>query len=342
MAKPKNKDEFRAEVANAFANILEEKGLEWRKEWSGKANGGSMPYNAVTKAHYKGINAFWLSFVAMAKGYSDPRWATMVQIMDSKGYYHKDKWHLKAGSKATYVEYWYQYDLLQHKALTWDQYHTEIQNGRPESEFLLTSRYSAVFNGSQIEGLPELPKVQTVEAEVTADELIQKISTGMGVPILNDGGDRAFYSPMQDKIHLPRGEDFESEYAYNSTALHELSHASGHPSRLNRLSLAAFGTEKYAFEELIAEMSAAFLGSELSMQPSAKHLENHKAYVQGWCKAIREKPEMLAKAIKEAQTAASYMELKAGLITEREFQSVKGSAAEVKEPTKKLEKGAER
>lgn len=334
MAAPKNKDEFRSEVANAFAAILEEKGLEWRKEWHGQANGGTRPYNAVTKAHYNGINAFWLRFVALAKGFDDPRWATMVQIMDKNGYYHKDKWHLKAGSKATYVEYWYQWDTVERKALTWEQYHTEIKNGRPKDDFLLRSRYTAVFNGSQIEGMPELPKPKTVEAEARADELVRKISSGMGVPILNDGGDRAFYSPMEDRIHLPKGEDFESEYAYNSTALHELSHASGHSSRLNRQSLAYFGTEKYAYEELVAEMSAAFLGSELAMQPSEHHLENHKAYVQSWIQAIRKKPESLAKAIKEAQNAAAYMELKAGLITEKEYQDTIDGAVSVNEKAK--------
>ena len=129
MSRPKNKDEYRQEMAEAFAHVLEEKGLEWRKEWTG--TGGNAPHNGITKACYRGSNAFWLSLVAMRKGYSDPRWVTMVQIMDKDSKYHpKEKWHLKAGSKATYVEYWYPFDLKDKKALTWDQYKQEIQGGR--------------------------------------------------------------------------------------------------------------------------------------------------------------------------------------------------------------------
>ena len=133
MSRPKNKDEYRQEMAEAFAQVLEEKGLEWRKEWTG--SGGSAPHNGITKACYRGSNAFWLSLVAMMKGYSDPRWVTMVQIMDKDSKYHpKEKWHLKAGSKATYVEYWYPFDLKDKKALTWDQYKQEIQSGRRAGE----------------------------------------------------------------------------------------------------------------------------------------------------------------------------------------------------------------
>ena len=85
MSKPKNKEEYRKEMAEAFAHILEEKGLQWKKEWFGFA---SAPQNGVTKANYRGCNAFWLSIVAMSKGYTDPRWVTMRQIQDFDGRYH--------------------------------------------------------------------------------------------------------------------------------------------------------------------------------------------------------------------------------------------------------------
>ena len=103
MSRPKNKDEYRAELAETFAHVLEEKGLEWQKEWRGSGN--DAPHNGITKACYRGSNAFWLSLIAMMKGYNDPRWVTMVQIMDADGKYHpKQKWHLKKGSKATYLD----------------------------------------------------------------------------------------------------------------------------------------------------------------------------------------------------------------------------------------------
>ena len=114
---------------------------------------------------------------------------------------------------------------------------------------------------------------------------------------------------------MPTPESFHSEYAFNATALHEEAHASGHPNRLNRPQSAFFGTDQYAYEELVAEMCSCFMGSGLKMEATPEYIENHKVYVQSWSGAIREKPETLIKAIKDAQATANYMDYKAGLIT---------------------------
>lgn len=327
MSRPQNKEEFRREMAQSFSRILEEKGLEWKKEWVGVANA---PQNGITKANYRGCNAFWLSLVSMTKGYSDPRWVTMTQIMDKEGKYHpKEQWHLKKGSKATYVEYWYPFDQKEKKAMTWNDYKEALKAGRKPEEFRLSTRYTAVFNAGEIEGIPQLE--QPVEnLDISEDELVRLLSDSMGVEILNDGGNRAFYSPMQDKIHLPLASAFTTEYAYNATALHELSHATGHPTRLNRPQGAFFGTEQYAYEELVAEMSSCFMGVNLKTNLSPEHMENHKAYVQSWIQAITEKPDTLVKAIRDAQSAANYMDYKAGLISELEYEKTKGSVMELR------------
>lgn len=335
MARPKNKDEYRAELADAFAHVLEERGLEWRKEWTG--SGGGAPHNGITKACYRGTNAFWLSLVSMLKGYSDPRWVTMVQIMDNGGKYHpKQKWHLKAGSKATYVEYWYPYDTKNKKALTWEQYKDELASGRKDTEFTLSTKYTAVFNASEVEGMPEIQMPET--PDISQDELIGRLCAGMGVQIFLDGGDRAYYSPSQDNIHLPTPESFTSEYAFNATALHELSHSTGHPDRLNRDMAGFFGSAEYAYEELVAEMCSCFMGVNLSTEATPDHINNHKAYVQSWIQAIRDKPETLVKAIKDAQAAASFMDWKAGLITDMEYAKCVGSVMEVKPKTRDRER----
>lgn len=332
MSRPKNSKEYREELAATFANILEEKGLEWHKDWQSY---DEAPYNGVTKSHYRGINAFWLSVISMLNGYNDPRWVTMVQIMDKNGKYHpKEKWHLKKGSTATYVEYWYPYDLIDRKALTWEQYRDALKAGREQTEFRLSTRYTAVFNAHFVEGMPELVKPSTVV--IPQDELIKKLSEGMGVVIMNDGGSRAYYSPREDRIHLPVAALFKNEYAYNSTVLHELGHSTGHPSRLNRPQTAIFGTEEYAYEELVAEMCSCFIGSALRTEPTQQHIDNHKAYVQSWIKAIRDKPETLARAIKDAQLAADYMELKAGLLTEKEYKKSCESVMGVKQKEKAI------
>lgn len=335
MARPKNKDEYRAQLAEAFANVLEEKGLEWHKEWEG--TGGNAPHNGVTKACYRGINAFWLSLVAMRKGYNDPRWVTMVQIMDKTGRYHPNQiWHLKKGTKATYVEYWYPYDVKNQKALTWEQYHKELEDGRKDTEFKLSTRYTAVFNACEVEGMPELPPREAVE--LSHDQLVRTLSDAMGVEIFTDGGDRAYYSPSRDEIHLPTPESFFSEYAFQATALHELAHSTGHPTRLNRNQSGGFGSAAYAYEELVAEMTSCFMGVNLKVEASPQHVANHKAYVQGWVKSIRDKPETLVKAVKDAQAATNYMDWKAGLITDKEYQKAAGSVLEVKEKSRERER----
>ena len=326
MSRPKNKDEFRREMAEAFTRVLEEKGLSWKKEWQGV--GGGAPHNGITKASYRGSNAFWLSLVSMLRGYDDPRWVTMVQIMDKDEKYHpKEKWHLRAGSKATYVEYWYPYDLKDKKALTWEQYREEIQSGRRSDEFKLSTRYTAVFNACDVEGIPQIEVPPN--PDVHMDELIKSLSEGMGVHIFTDGGDRAYYAPLKDEIHLPTPESFESEYAFNATALHELSHSTGHPSRLNRIQSSFFGSREYAYEELVAEMCSCFMGFDLAAEASTSHLENHRAYVQSWVQEIRDKPETLIRAIRDAQNAACFMDWKAGLITEQEYEKVKSTSMEI-------------
>ena len=85
MGRPRDKDEYRKELADAFIHVLEEKGLEWKKEWHGP--GIRMPINAVTESRYNGINRLWLGICAMENGYEDPRWATFNQIADMDGKY---------------------------------------------------------------------------------------------------------------------------------------------------------------------------------------------------------------------------------------------------------------
>lgn len=322
MERPKNKQEYREQLAQMFINSLNENGLAWKKQWHGA--GTESPFNGVTKGKYRGCNQLLLHLVSLKRGYRDPRWVTMVQIMDQKSVYHpNEKWHLKKGTKAVYVEYWYPYDLVNKKAFTWKEYQNAIQSGRKETEFILNTRYTAVFNADEVEGMPKLAVVEHVG--IKQEDLIDKLSAAMAVPILHDGGDSAFYYPKEDSIHVPEIGAFESSYAYNSTVLHELAHATGHSTRLHRNLANGFGTEAYAYEELIAEMTSCFLSAEFlpaDGNESKVHLDNHKAYIRSWIRSVKEKPETLIKAVKEAQTAASYMDYKAELIDEAEYQSV--------------------
>lgn len=309
--------EYRKELAEMFVRILEEKELDWKKEWKGLTN---VPINAVKERKYKGINAFTLMLTMMDRGYTDPRFATYNQIKEMGCKLHDAK------GKGVRVEYWFPFDREERRALTWEEFNN-LCNGRPNERYMLRAKYSTVFNAAHIEGLPER-KLEN-RNDISADELIAKLSENMGVEILHDGGDRAFYRPKEDKIHLPVPEAFSSDYAYNSTALHELAHSTGAPHRLNRNFGGGFGSESYAYEELIAEITSCFMSANLNLEQDAIHLDNHKAYIQSWVQSVREKPESLVKAIAEAEKTAAYMEYKADLIPEYEYQKTLGATLEI-------------
>ncbi len=312
--------EYRKELAEMFLHVLEEKELDWRKEWKGAA---VVPVNARTGARYKGINRFRLLMTSMARGYDDPRWATFHQIQDMGLRLSNAK------GQGVPVEYWYPYDQKEKRALTWEEYDRVKVKPEEEGRYCLFARYSTVFNASLIPGLPSLPEPE--QGEIAMDALVNTLSEAMEVEIVHDGGDRAFYRVKEDKIHLPEPGYFFSDYAYNSTALHELAHATGASHRLNRQFGNLFGSPEYAYEELIAEITSCFLSAELDLEQGDYHIENHKAYVQNWISAIREKPETLAKAIAEAEKAACYMEQKAGLVTLKEYDLTARVAREAAE-----------
>ena len=113
------KEQFREQIANSFVNVLNQQELNWMKGWNAPAL--SSPYNGVTNYKYKGINLFSLALVAMTNNYDDPRYYTFNQIADEK-YHPNEKWHLKKGSKASLVQYYFPYDQDEKKPLTWEEY----------------------------------------------------------------------------------------------------------------------------------------------------------------------------------------------------------------------------
>ena len=295
------------QLAEQFLHILEEEKLDWRKEWSGISE---RPYNPISKTVYHGSNYFSLLLTSMVKGYQDPRWCTFAQIKEQG-------WTLKAGKgQSAKIEFWYPYDREQKKSISWQEFR-EV-GGQINDRYQLYSRAYSVYNGDMIIGIP---KLEVRQNEIQPVELVDTISRNMGVPISYHQTARAFYRPIEDRIYLPYRQQFNSEYAYASTALHELSHATGAEHRLNRKQGGEFGTEPYAYEELVAEISSCFLSSELPMGQTEEHLKNHKAYVQSWIQGIKEQPEALFRAVKDAEQAAAYLEYHGGLITLEEYQT---------------------
>ena len=155
---------------------------------------------------------------------------------------------------------------------------------------------------AQCEGLPEEiavaepPQPRLIEPKVEA--LIK--ATGIDFRI---GGSRAIYVPSEDYVQVPPPQAYFEPINWHRTALHELGHASGHPSRLNRDLSGSFGSKKYAFEELVAEMNAAFCCASLGIVPTVRHAD----YIGSWLEVLREDNRAVVRAASQASKAADYL-----------------------------------
>jgi antirestriction protein ArdC len=158
-----------------------------------------------------------------------------------------------------------------------------------------------VFNVAQVDGI-DIVKTEAEEKEFTANQLAEQRIVKTGA-LISHGSDAAFYMPSQDRIQLPNKSAFDNEGSYYATAFHELTHWSGHESRCDRNLKGKFGNPAYAFEELVAEMGAAFLCADYGIQGELRHA----GYIQSWLKALRDDSKAVFKAAALAQKAADYI-----------------------------------
>lgn len=307
-------NKVREELSQRFIEALSMGELPWHSCWQ-----QAVPQNAVTGRKYHGLNALWLSYLAEKKGWTDPRWATYKQASE-KG------WQVRKGEKASYVEYWAYYDKEKKKLLSWPDARQIFREDAAyaEKNLQLSSRVFAVFNGAQIDGIPELPQSRGTDIGTIRQQRDTLISN-MGIGY-REQGQSAYYSLDSDTVTLPPEASFDSTYGYMATFLHECGHASGHPDRLNRDMTGGFGSESYAKEELRAEIASAFTAQALGLTASERDREletrQHMAYIQNWAQAIQDAPEELFKALKDAETISDY------LIEQGGFQPIIDRAAE--------------
>ena len=295
-----SKNGLREIMADSFVKALDEDRLPWRSMWS-----ADRAYNATTDKDYRGLNAMWLSYVAGEKGYTDPRWCTFQQAKEHG-------WHIKKGEKGSVVEFWSTYDTLTKKTITLSEAEEICRkdpNRKDDMKNISKSYY--VFNAQQIEGIPQLAKQESVVDVVAIRGQRDVLLENMHLTFY-EGGNRAYYNPTKDSVTMPESTTFENDYAYMATFLHECSHASSHESRLNRpVGAGGFGSSNYAKEELRAEIASAFTAQALGFGAQgaelSAHMQNHKAYVQSWIQAIRDKPSELFAAIKDAEKISDYL-----------------------------------
>ena len=304
--KPSRIDAYHEQFAERMIEALKQERAPWQKPW---APGERISQrNFTTDRDYRGSNAMFLAVSADQKGYTDPRWGGYRQIAEAGG-------HVRKGEKGTpivYVEYTsreLEKDAAGRPRVNEDGHkqYREEQRDRP------MVKIHTVFNVEQTEGLKLPPLVNkeapTWEANNRVDGLVKhgdREAYG-GPPVVHQPGDRAFYNKAHDKVVLPEPSQFSEQTAYSHTALHEIGHATGHETRLNRPTLMkheGFGSQTYAREELRAEMSAMMAGEQLGVGHEPRH---GTAYVASWIKALENDPKEIRLASVDAQKAADWM-----------------------------------
>ena len=288
-------------ISKEIIEALENGTAPWIKPWSGSVIRDNAPFNPITGKQYEGINFLNLSLQSMAMN-SDPRWMTFKQAQSLKA-------QVKKGEKGTSIQYWKftkQIDKLDDKGQkVFDKNNKPIKvNIRLKNPQVF---YATVFNGSQIEGLRSLKEdlgIKEVLTEFKPIEAAQNILENSKATINHVAGNRAFYRASQDKIQLPLKEQFNTEMDYYSTALHELSHWTGHESRLNRDMSNPFGSIAYAKEELRAEIGSYMLSAKIGIDfdPS-----QHHAYIDSWVSILEDKPSEIFKASADASKIVSFI-----------------------------------
>ena len=273
-------------INNRIMELLAQGTVPWRKTWN--SAGGNGPMNLISKKEYRGVNVFLLACMPYGSQY----WMTFKQVQDKGG-------HVIKGSKSTPVIFW-----------KWlDRTGIEVSDGEVSRNGKIPLlRYYSVFNLEQTEGIEAPPVTETISTFTPIERAEQIIKDMPLRPEIHHGGNKASYSPMLDYVKLPVPEDFQSPEEYYSTAFHELSHSTGHASRLGRKGVTEtsyFGSHEYSKEELIAEMGASFLCGITGIEN--KTIENSAAYLQGWLKVLKSDKTLLIHAAAQAQKASDFI-----------------------------------
>ena len=275
--------DIRQAVTHKIIALLERGTANTGPRWTGgKATG--LPVNAKTSEPYHGINVLLLWSEMAEKTYPSNQWLTYKQATDLGG-------QVRKGEKSVLCVY---YQTVQKK---------DAQPDEDGDSYFLAKPFW-LFNIAQVDGLPAYlgapATLHAFNASQDAEQLL--INTQAHICY---GFDSAYYAKLQDKICMPVRERFTNSENFYATALHELTHWTGHESRLNRQFGKRFGDDAYAFEELVAELGAAFTVSQLGMVDAT--IEAHADYVQSWVRVLKNDKRAIFTAASQAAKAADYI-----------------------------------
>lgn len=267
--------ELYAAVTNQIISELEAGAVPWTKPWKGGGL-GSLPANAATKRTYNGINIPILWHAADTRGYPTQRWMTFQQALELGACVRK-------GEKSTHIVFT--------KKIT-------VKDKEEERKVGFLRAYS-VFNVAQIDGLPDEVSPSAEKPPEGATQLFID-ATKADIRI---GGDKAYFVPTLDFIAMPAPSMFNAVSSYYATALHELGHWSGHKSRLDRDLKSRFHEREYAAEELIAELTSAFLCAHLGVVGELRHA----GYIDTWIQLLKHDDRAIFTAASKASQAADFL-----------------------------------
>jgi antirestriction protein ArdC len=274
-------------ITDKIINLLERGTVKTGARWTGsKATG--LPVNAKSGEQYHGINVLVLWAEMADKSYASSQWLTFKQAADLGA-------NVRKGEKSVMCVY----------------YRTVGQRDEAKAEDEQETYFMAkpfwLFNVAQIDGLPadltttaSATPAKSFNQHQEAEQLLRNSQAS-----IHYGFDSAYYSPSADKICLPARERFTSESNFYATALHELSHWTGSETRLNRSFGKRFGDDAYAFEELVAELGAAFTVGQLGMIDAT--IEAHADYVQSWIKVLKGDKKAIFTAASQAAKASDFI-----------------------------------
>jgi len=270
-------------VTDRIIEELEKGNIPWERPWTGVRSGA---YNRISKKPYSIINQLMLQHTG--------EYATFKQWSECGG-------HIKKGSESEMVVFWKIY-----------QKEEKSKNGEVVKKAIPILRYIPVFHISQVEGVEPLKAEELHQTEPIeeAERIMADYIQREGIKLEKEKSNEAYYSPSLDKVHLPLIEQFPEVAEAYSTYFHELTHSTGHSSRLNRFAggsgSAAFGTETYSKEELVAEIGAATILNMLGIE--TKHsFRNSAAYIQNWLQVLKNDNKFIVSAASRADKAVNYI-----------------------------------
>ncbi len=267
------------QITSQILAALENGTNGWQELWDKSIDTGN-PHNLLTGKDYSGVNVMMLWVTAWMRGYGSNEWLTFKQAAAMNG-------RIRRGEKGTACVFFRKVDLPKK---------SDEERDRTRS----IAKGFFVFNREQIDGLPpsEL-KAKTFDPLADGEAILNASHAN-----IKHGGNEAYYRASTDTIQLPCKASFSAAENYYAVALHELTHWTGHSTRLDRTRGERFGDEAYAFEELVAELGAAFLCARLKLKG---RLENHADYIASWVKILKTDTRAVLTAASQAEKAANFV-----------------------------------